>query len=603
MYSPNAQQVEINNFIGGLNVTKPPTDIDDDQSPDTQNIINNELQGINSRYGYTRYYSTAIGSLAVNGLFVYNTFNSSDFLIAYGTSLVHDAITTSTTLWAGLTSGTVRSFEMDGYSYFLDGTNYIYSDGSTATAVSGKIPTYMINVDANGANGAVYEELNYIQSAFKVTMNGNGSATAYYLPFGSLTTSFTPIVLVSNVTQTLSAASAGFSINYTSGIIGITTAASTGVGNVEITVAKEVYQASQIKGCTFCQTYGEGNNVFAFLAGNPGYPARINWCYPGDPTYFPSTSYADVGVTNDKMMGFLPHGGVLQLWKYRSIHSFNGTPPNHSITEMYVKNEGCIATDTLKAVDGYPTCLSQRGVVYLIQEGNGWDLKLLSEDINGVRGIRDGLITETDANKSAAFAEVFDNKYWLHINDKIYVYQFDLKHMGDNNKIVYPWQKWVTSNNPKCFAIKDNYLYFGGIGNFYKFDPAEINDDGVAVDAYWYSKKFEIEKSHDWIKWFLNIYFNFNTRLSMAFDADVSAYIDEVEIPLPINSFSLTYWNPNAFNPNQFIPNFIAQNFETRIPLHKKGKFLQFKVRNNALNSLFVLLSAKIDYMRDRKVR
>ena len=39
MYSPNARSVEFNDFLGGLNVTKPPTDINDNQTPDAQNWI------------------------------------------------------------------------------------------------------------------------------------------------------------------------------------------------------------------------------------------------------------------------------------------------------------------------------------------------------------------------------------------------------------------------------------------------------------------------------------------------------------------------------------------------------------------------------------
>ena len=593
MYSPNSKTFKIDNLIGGLNVTKPPTEINDNQTPDAQNWINNELIGINSRYGYTKYYTTALGTANINRIFVYNQYTSSDFIFSYGTSLVIDKVSATSLLYSGMTSGTVRSFEMGGNMYFLDGSGYIQYDGTNASAVSGYVPTYYINKEPDGTEGTKLDELNYIQSAFTETFNGDGTSTSFYLTYGSLTTQ-TPTVVADDVTCTLSAATAGFTVNYASGVISLTTAAVTGVGNVEITAYKEVYEASQITKCTFCETYGEGNDTFVFMSGNSSYPARIYWSDTSDPTYFPATSYADVGVTNDKMMGFIPFDGGLQLWKYRSVHRFNGTPPDHSITELYVNNEGCIATDTLRLINGYPGCLSQRGIVQLITG----QLNLISEDINGREGIRNGLLTETAADKAAAFSYEFDNKYWLYIDDEFYILQYDLIHQ-EQGKIVYPWLKW-TDITAKCLMTKDNYLYFGGAGNIYKFDPSSITDDGSAIDSYFYSKKIQIEDTFDWIKWFLYIYFNFNIRYGNS-AVTVSVYVDDEEI---IASSALTvpaYWDPNDFNPNDFNPNGVETNAELRVSLHRKGRFIQFKVRCNTLNNAFTLYSARMDYIKERK--
>jgi hypothetical protein len=597
MYSPIASQVEIMDFTGGLNVTKPPTDISDNQSPDCQNIINNELIGINSRYGYTRYYSTAIGSLYINGLFVYNTFDSSDFIMAYGTSLLLDLTSSTSLLYSGMVSGVIRSFEMGGKIYFLDGSGYIQYDGSVTTQVSGRIPTYYINKNPDGASGTQLDELNYIQSAFTETFNGDGTATTFYMTFGALTTG-NNTVIVNNATLTSGGATAGFNVNYSSGYFTLTTAATTGVGNVEITTHKQVLESTAISNCTFCETYGEGNDTFAFLSGNSSYPARIWWSDTSDPSYFPATSYADVGVTNDKMMGFQKNNGALQLWKYRSVHSFNGTPPDNSITEMYVNNEGLIATDTLKLIDGYPTCLSQRGVIQLSYGNEGYYFKLISEDINGRIGIRDGLLTES--NKNSAFAYDFDNKYWLYVNNKIYIYQYDLTNVR-SGKTVYPWEKWLLYNTPRCFVDKDNYLYFGNAGNLYKLDPDSVSDDGTAIDSHWYSKKFEINGQHDWVKWFLYIYFNYRIRYGNA-NVSTTVFIDDVDTIVDADTIITSFWNPNEFNPNAFNPNPGLNNIEKRLSLYKKGKYIQFKVQCNTLNSTFTLLSAKIDYMPDRKV-
>jgi hypothetical protein len=592
------QEYPITAFIGGLNVTKPPTDIDDDQSPDCENIINNELMGINSRYGYSRYYSTAISSANTNGLFVYNSFSSSDFVYPLGTALKLDLAGSATTIYSGIASGKMRSFEMNGYIYFLDGSGYIEYNGATASTVSGYVPTYYANKNPDGTGGGQIDELNYIQSAFTETFSGNGTATTFYMSFGSLTTG-NNIVVVNNATLTSGAATSGFNVNYASGYFTLTTAATSGIGNVEITTHKPVLAATCITNCTFCETYGEGNDTNVFLSGNRSFPARVWWSDTLDPTYFPATSYANVGVQNDKMMGFLKASNALQLWKHRSIHGFVGAPPNNAITEMY-DGEGLIATDTLKLVDGVPTGLSQRGVVQLKPAENGYKLDLVSEDINGFSGIRDGLMTESETSKENAFAIVHDKKYWLHVNNKIYILQYNLIHQG-KGRIIYPWIKWRLANNANCFSVKDGYLYFGNSGNLYKFDPRLVNDDGTLIDAYWYSKKMYPGQSYDLIKLFSQLYFEFRTMFLSA-TINLTVYINDTQTTTGTISFAGA-WDPNQFNPNNFFPNTaIYTNFAKRLPINIKGKYFQYKVGCNTLNQTFTLLNSKLDYVIDRRV-
>jgi hypothetical protein len=594
------QEYPITAFIGGLNVTKPPTDIEDDQSPDCENVVNNELYGINSRYGYSKYYATALATANVNSLFVYNSFSSSDFIYPVGTSLKIDLAGSASTIYSGMVSGKSRAFEMNGYIYMLDGSGYIEYNGATASTVSGYIPTYYADKNPDGTGGGQIDELNYIQSGFTETFSGNATATTFYMSFGSLTTGDN-VVIVNNATLTSGGATAGFTVNYASGYFNLTTAATSGVGNVEITVHKPVLSATCITNCTFCETYGEGNDTNVYLSGNPSFPARVFWSDVLDPTYCPATSYADVGVKNDKMMGFIKTGNTLQLWKYRSVHGLVGAPPNNSITEMY-DGEGLVATDTLKLVDGIPTGLSQRGVVQLKTEGNGYKLDLISEDINGFTGIRDGLMTESETSRANAFAIVHDKKYWLHVNDQIFILQQNLIHQG-NGRIVYPWLKWTLANEPTCFNVKDGYMYFGGAGNLYKLDPSAASDDGTAIDSYWYSKKMNPGQGYDLIKLFTHLYFEFRTMFGNTTIA-ITVYINDIAGTSATAPFELAgVWIPNAFNPNAFAPNVATySNFPKRVPINLKGKYFQYKVRSNTLNQGFTLLNSKLYYAIDRRV-
>ncbi len=439
-----------------------------------------------------------------------------------------------------------------------------------ASLVSGYIPHYYADKNPNGTSGGQIDELNYISSGFRETFNGNGTATTFYMSFGSLTTA-SNVVIVNNATLTSGAATSGFNVSYASGYFTLTTAASTGVGNVDITAYKPVLAASCITNCTFAATYGEGNNTNVYLSGNRSFPARVWWSDTLDPTYFPATSYADIGETNDKMMGFLPHGNTFLFCKYRSIHGQNGAPPNQSIVEIY-KGEGLIATDSLRLADGYPTFMSQRGVVQLQQQDLGYKLELISKDINGIPGIRNGIITETLANRELAFAWVFDNKYFLWLNGTIWVYEYNLKSL-ENNEMVYPWIPWKTFTNAACFVDKDNYLYFAGTGNLFKFDPTTSTDDGAAIDAFWLGKKY-YPSDRRTINHFSHLYWYTQMTSNIATSTvNFTAYVS----------------GASSVKSVTFTPDVSYKDYSTRHSLSYRSDAIQYMIRENSTGGGFSL--------------
>ena len=582
MYSPGSKSLTMSYFNGGLNITKPDTEILDCQAASCQNVMNDQLAGLDSRYGYSALYATSLGSQHVSSMFCYNTFATSTILFTVGSTLKKDLTSASTALFSGVAA--MRGIEFDGNIYLLDGSGFLQYDGSAASAVSGYIPSYYINKHPDGTSGTKYDELNYIQSAFKETFDGNGSATSFYMTYGSLTTQ-TPTVLVEDVTQTLSAATAGFTINYASGIISLTSAAATGVGNVEITAYKPVLSADQITNCTFGIAYGLGIDTNLYLGGNSAYPARLFWSDTLDATYFPATSYADIGVTNDKLTGFIAHANSLLIWKYNSIYAWNGAPPDNSVTEIY-QGEGCIATDSLRLVGAFPTCMSQRGVVQLKTEGLGYRLDLVSEDVNGMTNVRDGIMTETLANRKLAFGFVHDKNYFLLLNDTIWVLQYNLIH-SENGQIVYPWIPWKTFSNAECFIVKDDYLYFGGEGNLYKFDPSVNTDNGSAINSFWLGKRFypakNMKSAFDYQHWHVKMSSSIATStVSYTYYAGSAS-----------TSLSKTY-TPNA--TTAFVDYFVRQ------PVHKKSSDIQYMIQENSTNGSFSLIDTEILYRPERRL-
>jgi len=316
------------------------------------------------------------------------------------------------------------------------------------------------------------------------------------------------------------------------------------------------------------------------------------WSDTMNPTYFPATSYADVGVSNDKMMGFLPYGGTLLLLKYQSIHGQVGTPPNQSIVEIY-KGEGLIATDSLKVANGYPTFMSQRGVVQLRQEAiisnSIYKLELISQDVNGIPGIRSGINTETLANKELAFAWVHDNKYFLWLNGTIWVYQYNLNHQ-EQGETVYPWIPWKTFTNAACFFDKDNYLYFGDTGNLFKFDPTAHSDNGTAIDSFWLSKRFT--PVDNTICNIPHIYYNMGISSGIATsDIQLTIYANN-------NNNSVSSTTTCIYTPALSYVDSPAKQF-----VNWKTRTIQYMVRENSVSGALDLQKVNIGFVPDRMAR
>jgi len=582
---------EITQLNGGLNTIKPELDILDSQSASCYNVYNAEIQGLDSRYGYSRYYAAAISSGLINAFFTYNNVASATTTFIFATSglLYADDASAAAPVVIRPTIGTtaIRNFEMDGNIYFLDGNKYLIYNTTvgSATAVVGKVPTVWIDSSPNGAGGAQFEEFNYLTSSFTQTFVGDGYSTAYNMNYVGLTPGDN-IVIVNGVTLV---SNVGYTVNTVSGIFHMATPPSIGLGNVSIQSHLSVLNINDIFHNTLCVTYGVGDALNVYLAGNPDAPARLHWSDTLDPTYFPLTSYAEIGVKNDKITGLLSHANSLLVFKYSSVHAWNGAPPNNSVAEVYV-GEGLIATDSLKLANGYPTFYSQRGVCTLEKTGLGYILNLISEDVNGIPNIRDGMQTETLARRQASTAFVKDKKYFLWLNEKLWIYQYNLTRV-EGGQGIYPWIPWksvANFTNIRGFGEKDDYMYFAATGNFFKFDPLRYDDDGAAIDSYWLGKRFHVGESYDLIKsfdyqyWHLRAYSNIATS-DLLLTNNVSGY----------TTGKILVMTPDITTA------FVA--YDVRHPIHYKANSIQYAIRQSTVSGGFSLLATKILFTQERK--
>lgn len=389
---------------------------------------------------------------------LYTEFNSQETL--YSTLAIHD----------------VSFFVMNAKLYILDGTNYLVYDGTTVSEITPYIPTLTVS-NAPTGGGTSLEDFNLLGSGFKEEFSGTGSATTFQLSLKDLDAA----TVKANVDATDKTEGTDFTVDRTNGTVTFNTAPSSGTNNVIITAYK-TYSGKplNISKCTFSAEFGGNNDSHIFVSGNPDYPNRTWRSGVYDPTYFPENGFYNVGSNGEKIQGFSKQYDYLVIEKEHSKWNMQYQLSSDGTVSFPIKpiNDkiGTYAPKTIQNILNNPVSLSETGVYELtsttVRDQN--NVKQLSISVNKQ------LLLETDLEK--AISVDFDNKYWLVVNGKGYIFDYQI---GE-------W--YIYDNiNANCFMIYKNHLYFGSSeGVIYRFkdstDLYPYNDDGNPINAYWKSK-------------------------------------------------------------------------------------------------------------------
>jgi hypothetical protein len=228
--------------------------------------------------------------------------------------------------------------------------------------------------------------------------------------------------------------------------------------------------------------------------------------------------------------------------------------------------------------------MSQKGVVRLRVEGLGYKMDLISEDSNGVPGVRNGMITETLSSREACFGIIFNDDYYLWLNGTIWVLQTNLIRQ-EGGQTVYPWIPWKPFTNARSFAIKDNDLYFGGLGNIYKFGLYNT-DDGSAVDSFWQGKKFT------------PVDFTICLIPHVNYSIGMTSGIATSSMDFTVYASGVSATSTMTFTPtSSYIEYPVRQNVSWKTPT------IQYMIRENSTSGAFDLQKVEIEYMPDRRLK
>lgn len=576
----------------GINTSTTATQLEYNETPDMLNMVLDSEGRPDKRFGYERIFSTSLGVGKINGLFQYRKADGTNELLKHhGTKFYrHVPGIQPTVIFTGLANNKSKGFSFGSLFYLLDGTNYLQYDGTTMQTVIPYVPTLVISTPPAGG-GTAFEDFNLIGVAFKQNFSGNGTATVYQLSLDGLDAALL-IITVDGVTL---AETTDFTVNRTTGVVTFVAAPASGTNNVIIQAEKTVAgMADKIRKAVGFKIFGGTNDtrVFVWKDDNILYRTDVNRA-----NFFPENTFQRVGNDATKITAISTQYDTAVIEKEGSKWGMNydnssGTPlfPVRPINDAI----GCIAPDSLQLIDNSPVSLSKKGV-YGLTGGVVRDernVNHLSFNIDKNNEFVTGLLSES--NLKDAISIDFDKKYFLAINGRAFIMDYDKK---SPENPVGEWLIW--DNIPaSCFLEYEGRLYFGDSVNglVYEFkqsgDTNAHNDEGVAIDAYWKSRvtNFGMDER---LKTVPRVFFSIKPDTITSADL---YYINEDGGSSLVNAVNMTLFSFLYFDFSKFtfITSNLPQVMRTKVKA-KKIIYFQLMIKNDKLNESLGILSVNIE--------
>ncbi len=230
--------------------------------------------------------------------------------------------------------------------------------------------------------------------------------------------------------------------------------------NLEITAAKPDPAARAVFGCRFGCFFG-GNSALLdsgmrlFLSGNADRPSRIYWSAAGDPLYFPSGNYCDVGADDQPVTAFGRQDNLLVIFKTHEVFGVTSAASTaytdgrgeRLTLRQYHTTIGCDCPHTVRLCGGRLVWACSSGRVYMLTGTNAYarcNVRRLSALIEP------DLQTVTAADWAHASACVFRGHYllaaghraWLLHADESAFYRYTYAYSDEKAQKQLCWTRW-----------------------------------------------------------------------------------------------------------------------------------------------------------------
>ena len=503
--SPTTYETKLSGFLG-VDFSSSITDIDRRRSPRGYNFINNNGT-IEKRNGY-KVLAYLGQEVNINGVWNVDTVNGEYFVVHCGTKLYEMAVdfTSYTEIFSGLEDKISQGTIINSKLLILDGFRAIVYDLLEETDKVkyldqiGYIPTTQIARSPNGLQSQIYESKNLVEDCSINLFTSNETDKIYQLDDTNITSIERVEILNENGEWTINS---DFATDLEKGQvifnnpIGATPV--DGRDNVRIKYKKvNNKNKTQINKCKIMQVYGyAGANNRVFLSGNPDYANIVMYSHLDDITYMPVENVIRTGLEIVPITGMAKlNNGKLAVLKdvsdtdstrfYIGYGTYNGNEVFP--LEGSAKGEGNISYYAHDVLINEPLILTQNGVFALNTA------TLSDERYVYHRSYYIDAKLRQESNLKDAIGIVNDGKYYLAINDHVYVADSRFKSSTNNSKYSnyqYEWYYW-TNLPVRVWFVWNGILYFGDkYGNICKFrDDTDIDrfkDDTKNVEAEWNS--------------------------------------------------------------------------------------------------------------------
>jgi len=379
------------------------------------------------------------------------------FIIKHcGTKIYKQNPTTGaiTTIYSGLTVKKGGFFKFNSNLYYMQSGNFIKWDGTTASIVVPYIPLVIINRTPSGG-GTVNEQYNRIGAGFKNAFNGTGTNVAYTLTDKNLDA--TPLIgSYNNGVNWDKIEGVDFTVDRPNGLVTWTALQPLGTNNIQVQAYKTDAEArNSILDCLYAIPFGGQNDNRMFVGGNgTGYYYYTGISSVGvDASYWAYNNYNIIGNNDENITGFGNFYEILCIFKNREIYgeryTWNGTIGIFDSFRIST-DIGCDCPDTLQNVkDNLVWMNTYNGGNILV--GTAVESQRNVQPIS--RNVNPRLMKES--NLTSASSVTFDGKYWLCVNDKVYLWDYTIS-------------PYVDTGNPDKSAELLSWWYFDNI-NAYSF--------------------------------------------------------------------------------------------------------------------------------------
>jgi hypothetical protein len=303
-----------------------------------------------------------------------------------------------------------------------------------------------------------------------------------------------------------------------------------------------------------------------------------------NPFYYPVGLQLRPDPNGDHITALTEFHGAIIVGRMHDVYviygNTNRTDVDSSIYRMSKINThtGIISDATVAKVNNYLFYLGGDGVVYSTQ------VEMLQTRImNRTVDLKSAPINLDMSDMLNACAVFKDNVYYLSIADKILLYSYD----------TMSWSVW-DGLNARSFLILNYELLFGADnGHLYKYGVG-YSDDGVAISAYWSSKRFDMGAGSR-MKKFKSMYVVAHSYDDVPSTIHIDFEIDYAEVSTNIDYKSMiSTWGSAIFGER-----FIKWNINKSepIPINRRGRLIRFIFGNEVIDEAFKVYEINGEYI------